>query len=310
MSTISIKMTLMTGPALAAAEALLAAYYEEAGDTAEAVGSLEEQTVLAAHDQDELLGFATVSHNAIHPEWIRPFILVAPDHRLHGIGTALHEALWERLRYSEEAGLQFGCSQEDSSTQAFLQAMGYQLRLESHTVCFEITPDHFQTALEAPAAFTEAGFTLSSFRTLAPIRHKLLSFLVGRYRAEHFWSPPIDASNPLWKEVMFDGLNPDLSFALMHGDHIVAATTAETGEDVLGLMWAYAHPEDTLETLSAMVRYLIAHQLKAAHQQGINEGDFEIDSTDTVLSTLHEWLPILETGVWQIYQKHKEPAET
>jgi GNAT superfamily N-acetyltransferase len=309
MSTISIKMTLMSGTVLAAAEALLAAYYEEAGDTAETVGSLEEQTVLAAHDQDELLGFATVSYNAIHPQWIRPFVLVAPDHRRHGIGTALHEALWERLRYSEEAGLQFGCSQADSATQAFLQTLGYTLRLESHTLCFEITPEHFQPAMASATAVAEAGLTLASFHTLAPIRHKLLSFLVGRYRAEHFWSPPIDASNPLWKEVVFDDLNPDLSFALMQGDQIVAAATAESSGGVLGIMWAYAHAEDSLETRATMLRSLIAHQLDTAYQQGLREGDIEIDSTDTALSALRDEFSVLESDVWQIYQKQKEQAE-
>lgn len=306
MSTISIKMTLMTGPALAAAEALLAAYYEEA-EAAETIGSLAEQTVLAAHDGPELLGFATVSHNAIHPQWTRPFVLVAAEHRRHGIGTALHEALWERLRYSEEAGLQFGCSQTDSDTQAFLQALGYPLRLESHTLCFEITPEHFQPALASASALTEAGLTLASFRTLAPIRHKLLSFLVGRYRAEHVWSPPIDASNPLWKEVVFDDLNPDLSFALMQGDHIVAAVTAESSGGVLGIMWAYTD-EGNLAARTAWLRYVIAHQLDAAYQQGLREGDIEIDSTDEVLSALREEFPVLESDVWQIYQKPKPPA--
>lgn len=313
----TLKMTFLEDELLQAAQALLQDFQQEdAGDAAEAVEQISQlrdgQIVLVAQQAQtaELLGFASLSHNSLHPQWVRPFVLVRPDARRQGIGTALHAALWESERYKLEAGFQAGCSDDNSAVQGFLSALGYSQRLHSDTLYFDLTPAaDSQPALPAlPAALQGQGLTVASFDSLKDQRPKLLGFLVERYTAEHAWSPPIAASHPHWKALVFDELDPQLSLAVLREGKLLAAATAEANEDLLDLIWAYASPDEAFETRVALLQLLLQHQCQLAHAQGLTEGRVEIDSSDQVLTQLGAGLELLESSRWQIYQKAKAAA--
>ena len=301
-SNISIKVTFIDPILLEKISPLYQAHLEETEDDS-ALDLHEDQMVMIAQEEDKLLGFASLSHNTLHPNWVSPFVLVHPLYRRQGIGKALHEALWQTEQYKLETGFKADCSQENEESIGFLTALGYHKRLDSHSLYFEINEEDLQADLKIPPIGTD--LKCASFQELQSSRNKLLNFLVARYRDEHDWSPPIAASHPIWKEVIFDDLNPTLSFALISQDQIIAAVTAESSEDMIHLFWAYASPEYAHDERVSMLRYLIARQLKAGLDQELYAGDIEIDSSDKVLSSLLDWFPQPEAFIWGIYQKSK-----
>jgi hypothetical protein len=61
----------------------------------------------------------------------------------------------------------------------------------------------------------------------------IFDFLVGRYIENHGWSPPVAKEHPDW-ENMLDEINPELSFALIDTESVVAASSIlEGNQDVL-----------------------------------------------------------------------------
>jgi len=304
MSDIEIKMTFVDSSILEQVNALYQNYLNETDDGFE-LSILEDQMLLIAQQEGKTLGFASLSRNSLHPEWITPFVLVAPESQGQGIGKALHEALWQSEGFKTESGFKFGCSTDNLGTQEFLMALDYEKTLECYCICFEINPEHFNKYLNFPESIQNKALKIVSFKELNHPLKQVIGFLVSGYRAEHFWSEPISANHPVWKEVLYDSLNQELSFVIIQDAQILAAVTAESNDEMLNIMHAFTSPDYTQAERVELLQLLCAHQLQAASEQGLLEGDIEIDSTDKTLMSLFDWYPLIEEDIWQIFQKRK-----
>jgi N-acetylglutamate synthase-like GNAT family acetyltransferase len=268
--------------------------------------------VIAEHDKN-LIGAAAIYHNSLHPYWPEIIVAVAEPHRRQGLGRKLHDAaLQARPLEKHHLGIKGCYYQENKSAEAFLFAMGYQLTLDCH--CLELNIKHFDFIehLAIPSQMVSHNLSIASLEELflAPAKQQeVFDFLVSRYTEEHFWLPPHPKDHPEWQEIVFDGILPELSFALLEDDRVVGTVTAGiTNNDTLHLIWGYISRQYAIDEAVALLKCLYAHQFKAARDRGLYKADMEIDTTDGVSSSLLNWLPICDDKVWRILQKPRTPS--
>lgn len=267
--------------------------------------------VLAEHDKN-LIGASSVYHNSLHPYWVEVIVAIAEPYRRQGLGRKLHDAaLKARPLEKHHIGIKGCYYQGNKSAEAFLFSMGYRLTLDCHCVELNIENFDFTHHLTIPSQLVSHNLLIVSLEELflAPAKQQeVFDFLVSRYTEEHFWSPPHSKDHPEWQEIVFDGVLPELSFALLEGDRVVGAVTAGITNNTLDLLWGYISRQYSTDEAVALLKCLYAHQFKAARDRTLYKAEMEIDTTDGISSTLLNWLPICDDKVWRILQKPRTPS--
>ncbi|WP_017297725.1 GNAT family N-acetyltransferase [Nodosilinea nodulosa] len=269
--------------------------------------------VVIAEHQEKLIGAASVYHNSLHPYWVETTVAVAEPYRRQGLGRKLHEAaLKARPLEDNHLGIKGCYYQGNDDAEAFLLGMGYQLKLDCH--CIELNIENFDliSYLAIPSQIASDCLSIASFTDLFLIptkQQEVFDFLVSRYSEEHCWSPPQPKDHPEWQKIVFDGVLPELSFALLADGQVVGAVTAGiTNNGTLDISWGYISRHYSTDEAVSLLKCLFAHQFKAARDRGLYKADMEIDTTDGVSSSLLNWLPICDDKVWRILQKPRTPS--
>lgn len=265
--------------------------------------------IVIAEQQGRLIGAAAVYHNSLHPYWVNIMVTVAEDFRKKGLGRKLHEAaLQARPLQDYHLGIQGCYYQGNEAAEAFLFAMGYQLRLDCYCIDLNIENFDFTRHLMLPE---KAGLSIVSFTELflsSTKQQEVCNFLVSRYSEEHFWSPPQPKDYREWQEIVFDGVRPELSFALIADGKVVGGVSAGVvGNDTLDMIWGYISRQYSTDDAVSLLKCLLAHQFRAASDQGLCKAEVEIDTTDVVYSSLLNWLPSRGQKVWRILQRPRTP---
>ena len=270
-------------------------------------------TVLVAQLQENLAGIAVIHYNAFHPHWVETMVGVHPNFQRQGLGRRLHEALSQaRPLQPHHLGTTGAYYKGNDNAESFLFALGYQHTLDCHCVELDIQGFDFTHYLTLPALPEFNHLKIVSFTDLftnPEMPQQVSDFLAYRYCQEHFWSPPQSLDHPVWKDVLLEGVLPELSFGLMTDDRVVGAATASIrSNDTLDMMWGYISRQYSIETAGLLLKIVYAHQFKAARDRGLTKGDIEVDTTDLVLSSLLSWFPICNDKVWRILQKPRTPS--
>jgi GNAT superfamily N-acetyltransferase len=255
---------------------------------------------LVAELEQDIVGIAYSRSNTTHPHFHRPMVTVHPNSRRKGIGRKLHDALSYILE--PNLGLQTACYQEETDVIVFIQSLGYQLRLDCNII--EVDLKQFNHDPKLPKMFRH--LRVIPFTTLfesSKTKQQVFDFLVGRYIDNHAWSPPVPKEHPDWADIL-EEVWPELSFALMDEDKIIAASSVlKENKNVLDICWSYATQTYGQEKAQTFLKYLLAHQYKEAIKAGLILANMEVDSTDKDKLGLLEWLPIQKQEVWRIFQK-------
>jgi GNAT superfamily N-acetyltransferase len=258
---------------------------------------------LVAEVNQTIVGVAAKYHHSVHPQWPVLMVVVHPEYRRQGIGKKLHE---ETLKIKppdyDIHGWQTACYEEEAEVKAFIKALHYQLRLTCHLIGLDLTKQKPSPRL----ARRYGHFEIVPFTKLlesTAMKQQLYDFLLTRYTEEHFWSPPMPKEHPDWQEIVFDNLRPELSFALMDGERIVAASnTLNETPDVLDICWFYSTLEYGQEAAVFFQKHLLACMFAEAKKVGLTNAALELDSTDRDKQGLLEWLPVTKNQYWQIFQ--------
>lgn len=267
------------------------------------------RVVIAEYNSD-LIGAAATYHNRLHPYVVGIFIVVAEPYRRQGIGRQLHDAVLQAYPLEKHHLAISGDYvqeniQKDQEAEAFLSAMGYQLVLDCH--CVELNIENFDLThhLAIPSKFESLRITsLEALLTAPTKRQEVFDFLMLRYKEEHFWSPPQPKDYPAWKDIVFRGVLPEVSFALLEDDHVVGVSTAGiSNNDTLDMHWAYISRQYSTDEAVALLKCLLTYQFKTARDHVLYKADMEIDTTNKVKSALLNWLPIYKDKVWHMLQK-------
>jgi GNAT superfamily N-acetyltransferase len=265
--------------------------------------------VVVAEQGSSLSGVGVTYLNDFHPHWAVVMVAVNKDFRQRGLGKQLHNAAIKARAFPDNViGTQMYCYKGEDEAEAFIKAMGYKLRINCHILELDLTKRKPSPRLARTYGHLEiVPFTklLESSET----RQQIFDFLVTRYSEEHVWSPPQPKDHPDWEETVFDGLVPELSFALLDGKTIIAASSV-IGDNpaVLDLGWQYVSRDYSDDVAVMLLQHLLAHQFAVALNAGLTKAAAEMDVSVVAdgtsnYSALLEWLPIRENKIWQIFQK-------
>lgn len=231
-------------------------------------------TVYLEHKK-EVLGIATLYHNAFHPQFEN--LQFAVDlHNTRRV-TTLYQTLLQALTPPlPRLSLLLRVS-ESQVLKSFLKHHNFVLAIT--TACPHI--DLESSLIHLSQYRFPTGFHLKNYSQLNPEEaEKLRQFRLNGYVKTHYWSPPLSIESPYWQETEIDGENQNFSWVVFKDDTLVLCSDAhfEGGNLYLGWGWhddAYAtHPE--LKNLWATV---LRSQVKAAQSlQAQLIGEF--DSSD------------------------------
>lgn len=265
--------------------------------------------IVVAEQASSLVGVGVTYLNDFHPRWAVAMVAVDKDVRQQGLGKQLHEAaIKARALQSSVIGTQMYCYKGEDEAEAFISALGYKLRINCHILDLDLTERKPSPRLARRYEHLE----IVAFTTLlesTDTKQQLFDFLVTRYCEEHAWSPPQPKDQPDWEEVVFDGLVPELSFALLDGKAIVAASSViDENPALLDLCWQYVNRDYPDDVAVILLQHLLAHQFTKALESGLTKAAAEMDVSviadgTSDYSALLEWLPISQNKIWQIFQK-------
>jgi GNAT superfamily N-acetyltransferase len=266
--------------------------------------------VVIAEQSSSLLGVGVTYLNSLHPHGLKIMVAVDKNFRKKGIGKQLHDAaIKARDLPASVIGTQVHCYQGENEAEGFIKAMDYKLRVNCHILELDLAKRKLSPRLARKFGHLE----MVPFTTLLESREmkqQLFDFLVTRYGEEHIWSPPQPKDHPDWEEVVFDSLVPELSFALLDKNTIIAASTAvDDIPDVLNMSWQYVSREYSEDAAVVLLEHLLAHQFSVALESGLTKAEAEMDvainanKKSNTKNVLLEWLPIERDRVWQIFQK-------
>jgi GNAT superfamily N-acetyltransferase len=265
--------------------------------------------VVVAEQASSLVGVGVTYLKDFHPQWAVVMVAVNKDFRQQGVGRLLHEAAIKARAFPDNViGTHMYCYEGEDEAEAFIRAMGYGLRINCHILELDLTKCQSSPHLARKFGHLEiVPFTklIESSET----KQQIFDFLVTRYSEEHVWSPPQPKDHPDWEETVFDGLVPELSFALFDGKTIIAASSViDDNPAILDLCWQYVSRDYSADVAVMLLQHLLAHQFAAALNAGLTKAAAEMDVSVVAdgtsdYSALLEWLPIQEDKIWQIFQK-------
>ena len=259
-------------------------------------------TTLIAEVNQSIVGVAAKYYNSTHPLWPMMMVVVDAKHRRQGIGQKLHyETLKAKPPEYNIHGWQAACYQEDVDALGFMQDLGYQPVLDCNII--ELDLIKFNHTPTLPVNFQHIKTVTFTELFDSGMKQHVFDFLVDRYIEEHCWSQPVTKEHPDWAKTL-EELRPELSFALLEGEKIVAASSVlNENPNVLDMCWYYASLEYGQENAQAFLKFLLTHQFRKSRELGLTQANLELDSTDRDKQGLLEWLPIQKHRVWKIFQK-------
>lgn len=265
--------------------------------------------VVIAEQSSSLLGVGVTYLNSLHPHWLKIMVAVDKNFRGQGIGKQLHDAAIKARDLSASIiGTQIHCYKGENEAEAFIKAMGYELRVNCHILELDLTKRKLSPRLARKFGHLEM-MPFTKLLESSEMKQHLFDFLVNRYSEEHVWSPPQPKDHSDWEETVFDSLVPELSFALLDGQTIIAASSVvDDDSTLLNLGWQYVSREYADKVAVLFLKHLLAHQFATALESGLTGAELEMDISVVADGTsdhsaLLEWLPIERDRIWQIFQK-------
>lgn len=265
--------------------------------------------VVIAEQASSPLGVGVMYLNDFHPHWLKVMVAVDKNFRRQGIGRQLHdEAINARDLSTSIIGTQTHCYKGEDEAEAFIKTLGYTLRVNCHILELDLTKRKPSPRL----ARKYGNLKIVPFTRLLEspeMKQHLFDFLVTCYSEEHVWSPPQPKDHPDWKEIVFDGLVPELSFALLDGKTIVAASSVvDDDPTILDMCWQYVNRDYPDDVAVFFLQHLLAHQFAVALNAGLSKAAAELDVSSIAdgtsdYSRLLEWLPVERDRIWQIFQR-------
>jgi GNAT superfamily N-acetyltransferase len=262
-----------------------------------------------AEKVSSLIGVGATYFNDFHPHWLKVMVAVDKNFRRQGIGKQLHdEAVKARVFPDNVIGTQMYCYKGEDEAEAFIRALGYSLRINCHILELDLTKRKLSPRLTRKYGQLEI-VPFTKLLESSDMKQQIFDFLVTRYSEEHAWSPPQPKDHPDWEETVFDGLVPELSFALLDEKEIVAASSVvDDNPKILDMCWQYVSRAYSDDVAVLFLKHLLAHQFAKALESGLTKAELEMDVSVVAdgtnnYSALLEWLPIQEDKIWQIFQK-------
>jgi GNAT superfamily N-acetyltransferase len=262
-----------------------------------------------AEQGSSLVGVGVTYLNNLHPHQAVVMVAVDKDFRRQGVGRQLHDAaIKARDLPSNVIGTQMYCYKGEDEAEAFISALGYKLRINCHILELDLTKHKLSSRLARKYGPLEI-VPFTKLLESSEMKQHLFDFLVTRYSEEHIWSPPQPKDHPDWQETFFDGLVPALSFALLDGQTIVAASSVvEDDPTLLNLGWQYVDRNYSDEVAMLLLNHLLAYQFATALESGFSKAELEMDISVVAdgtsdYSVLLKWLPIERDQIWQIFQR-------
>lgn len=229
----------------------------------------EGATVLVAHSDGALVGFATRSERRVHPHASGLTLGVLPEFRGRGIGSALWQTL-AALTPSDRVW-RVGLSEDRSAGRAFLERRGFRVMRQTWFAALGFAPT---TNLDADLVWAQP-----------PSDTVIASLIRDHYIATHGINPPAELSLETWRELFLDEALPDsVRLLTQHGAPIAATALAPNLDklpDTLDVAFLSVRP-DWHNEAQCLVPALLNELLINARAHGATQVILEVDSTDPV----------------------------
>lgn len=267
---------------------------------------------LVAHDGLAVVGYGFVEEPDVAAQAgrLRIRVLVAPDHRRNGVGSALYEALCALANDAGATELVTEALADDAGAARFLARHGfveYHRRLENRLRLAEVEPTAVGRAIDAHVdAFFASGVRIASFRQLTLAQADAPRRLY-------------DLDTVLWADVPFGltGALPTYEQYVVaeidHPDFLPAGTfIALDGDRWVGVSALVRRPGFLLNSMTGVVRewrgrglarWLKLHTLRHALERGATEIRTFNDSINPAILALNDSLGFRVAAVQVRYRK-------
>lgn len=228
-------------------------------------------------EQDgEVLGIASLFHNAFHPQFLK--LQFAVDTSKDRLVTTLYQALLKSLPVPPPR-LSLHVTESDAGNLADFLA-SHQFHLVIKTECPQI--DLAKSLERLSRHRLPAGYLLKNYSELNQAEASALrKFRLDGYVKTHFWSPPLSLDSPAWQETDLNAEDQKLSWVVYRDSAIVLCSDAHLEDDAVYLGWGWHH--DTFESLpefKSIWSSVLARQLEDCQRLG-KPLIGEFDSLDT-----------------------------
>lgn len=223
----------------------------------------------------EILGVASAGENSLHKSYLELFISTHLDEFDIYIRLikGLREALGENSR-------PFQFMYDDNITpglREFLNKEGFTLTV----VCDCPRIDIKKSLSGLQTSQLPVGVRILSYNDLTPSEAELVKeFRLKGYIETHFWSPPVDISDPLWSCTDLTDEEKSGSLAVFKGESVFLTSECGLIDDDFWITWGWHDDENfDSETLIQAWKSVLGLQLKMAQDSG-KKVICEYDSTD------------------------------
>jgi GNAT superfamily N-acetyltransferase len=271
-------------------------FQEGLGDDSELYEVERANLLLLAQVNEETVGAGAIFRSKIHGHLPKAVIVVRPQNRRHQIGTNLHRALLAKAVSPTDLGVDGACHEKNKDALSFMKALGYQAYLECRILTWDLA--------QCQEHLTVGDLQVLSQEVDSEEKYnRIQDFLVRRYSETHDWNPvTMSKENRAWSEIVFAGVDFDLSSVILKGNEILGVSTAAPkNSEELEILWAFSEKAD-LVTEAERLKELLSTQLRLAFQKGYKRSTIEMDSSDQGLSKLKDWLPVTDQFVWKRFR--------
>ncbi|MBA2468768.1 MAG: GNAT family N-acetyltransferase [Chloroflexia bacterium] len=268
-------------------------------------GRFRRTFVAALHDQ--VVGIGVIFRNWLHPLRLTVDVVVAPDHRRTGIGTALLDRLVAAIPTGDARSLKAACWNDDEASEAFWRSHRFAPIMRTDIGTIDVT----QACTVASAEIPADGITIVSGDQISQkdsLWDEIAQLHDRVYRANHEWSPPTPIDLPLARQVFLDpdDLIPEALVVALRDDRpfAMASLRALTSEGTCELGWAGGDPTSGQEGFR-VARILVAHCLALARERGWAVG-VEADQADPILQDVVKQWPLRDHRIWVNYGRREQ----
>lgn len=248
------------------------------------------------------VGFASSYQNPLHyhPLDFRVSVVVDPNYRRRGLGSALYEELLKSLPLLLPKRLRCLTLEDSIAANGFLAARGYGVLLTSYTPALPVAAVSLAEMVSCQEMLELAGY---SFCTLAELHgdpnrnERLAALCLEAYADTHTHSPPT-ASLRDWQDIFLgEHCIEEAFFVACSGGRYAAFSSLRRGETSTAMeaMWDGVSRSD--RALEVPLRLALkAQEVRYARAHGVHKLHWEVDSTDIAGMELLKRLPF-ERGV-------------
>lgn len=251
---------------------------------------------IAALEDGQLTGYASLRRGTLHPAHLYVGVHVHPQARQRGVGAAL----WEAVTAGVSGSLKTATSADQPQAVRFLERRGLCVSVETHQPTLDLAALDAAKVEGWSAAARSPGFDLLPMTALGgPEVNGQLAELHRRvYTHTHQHDPP--AAQVLAKvDFLGDDLNPAWLWVARRGGELAGVASVRTTADPAWaeLGWFGVTAEHAADG-AALTLALTALALQAAGTDGVQEVSAELDSADPNAALLLSALPWQPGRVW------------